>query len=699
MFLFKMNRKPNRFRTARFAFIRPVASVSQPMLLGLVSLLLGSFSLAAPLPDAPPEASATNTVADRPSEKGVNGPSEETVINDNGKPVVLVLGDSISIGYTPFLQKQLADVANVVRPMTNQTKPENCAGTLNGVTKVTTWIERAGKPDVITFNFGLHDLKRETIGEKRTGSNDPADPPQSDPETYRRNLLEIVTILEASGAKLFFVTTTPVPPGRLNPHRDIGDPLLYNAIARQVVEPRGIEVIDLYGPVMENASWQRAANVHFTDGGSEGLATIISRRVRGALSDLDAALQTQVAAAKNLPWQPDAVAVEQASKNRPFNYREADVPSYTLPDPVVDASGDAVSAQQWPSLREETLQTFRDHFYGNVPAEAANAKVTYTPVAHYDATNLVGRRIETRITAGGSDYTFPFLLYLPKTMGVTDGRPVPAVVVIHNREFPDLAGAIERPSPFVPVEAIVKRGYAVAIFHTSDVDPDRKDGFDQGIRGFFARAKHGPSADLSTRQPGDWGAISAWAWGASRVLDHLQTLPEIDPTRVAVIGHSRGGKTAAWAAAQDSRFAAALVNESGCGGAALSRRRFGETIARITNSFPHWFCKKLNDYADAEDKLPIDQHQLFGLIAPRVVAVGSAAEDLWADPKGEYLSLVHAAPVYQLLGKSSIDNPEMPPLGQPRFVGPTGYFVRPGIHNLQENDWANYLDFLDSQAK
>jgi lysophospholipase L1-like esterase len=618
---------------------------------------------------------------------------------DSGKPTVLVLGDSISIGYTPSLRTQLADIATVVRPMASEKKPENCSGTLNGVAKVEDWIRRAGKPDVITFNFGLHDLKRETQGAKRTASSDPADPPQSDPETYRRNLTQIVSKLEATGAKLLFVTTTPVPPGKLNPHRDAGDPLLYNAIARQVVQPRGIEVIDLYGPAIENPDWQRPVNVHFTEAGSEALATVIAKKVKTALSDLDQAKSEQLARRAGKPWEPSADAVEVASKNRPFNYRESEVPTYTLPDPLVDANGNRVTAQQWPAHRQATLQTFRDHFYGNVPVEATEAKITYTDVAHYDSTNISARRIEVRITSGGSDFTFPFLLYLPKSTAGKSSTPVPAVIVIHNREFPDMARAVEHPSPFLPVEAIAKRGYAVAVFHTSDIDPDKKDGFDQGIRGFFARAKHGDAADISTRQTGDWGAIAAWAWGASRVLDHLTTLSEIDASRVAVIGHSRGGKTAAWAAAEDQRFAAAFVNESGCGGAALSRRRFGETIARITTAFPHWFCKKLDDYADAEEKLPIDQHQLFGLIAPRAVAVGSAAEDLWADPRGEYLSIVHSAPVFELLGKSSITNLEMPPLAQPRFVGQTGYFVRPGVHNLQEDDWANYLDFFDGQFK
>ncbi len=613
--------------------------------------------------------------------------------SESSKRTVLVLGDSISIGYTPDLTQQLADVARVVRPVAPDGQAENCAGTKNGVQKIDQWITQAGQPDVITFNFGLHDFKRETQTEKPTASNSPTDPPQSDPESYRQNLTQIVERLEATGAKLFFVTTTPVPPGGVRPHRDLGDPLLYNGIARQVVELRGIEVIDLYAVAAAEPDWMRPVNVHFTPTGSKGLAAAIAKPVRSALADLDRAKASQTDPAIAPAWQADPQVVERASKNREFNYREADVPSYTLPDPLANEQGERVDPKQWPAHRERTLQLFRDHVYGNVPAEAAEATVAYTPVAQYEGLHLTASRVEARVTAGDAEFTFPLLVYLPKNAV----GPVPAVVMIHNRGFPDLAGAVERPSPFVPVEAIIKRGYAVAIFHTSHVDPDRKDGFNDGIRGFFARIKHGPQAGLSSREPGDWGALSAWSWGASRVLDYLETLPQIDAQRVAVIGHSRGGKTAAWTAASDTRFAAALVNESGCGGAALSRRRFGETVQRITTAFPHWFCVRFNDYAGNEDALPVDQHQLMGLIAPRAVAVASAAEDLWADPRGEYLSLVHAAPVFQLLGHSSIDQQDMPPLAQPRFVGPTGYFIRPGAHGLHEGDWANYLDFLDGR--
>lgn len=274
-----------------------------------------------------------------PVRSGAADPLPNTAGDNASRPIVLVLGDSISIGYTPDLTQQLADVAQVVRPLTHDGQAENCAGTKNGVRKVDQWIAQAGKPDVITFNFGLHDFKRETEGEKPAASNDPGDPPQSSPVRYRRNLTRIVERLEATGAKLFFVTTTPVPPGGVRPHRDLGDPLLYNGIARQVVEPRGIEVIDLYAVAAAEPDWMRPVNVHFTPLGSKGLAAAIAKPVRAALADLQQAKASQVDPVAAPAWQADPQVVERTSRSRDFNYREEHVPSYELPDPLADAQG------------------------------------------------------------------------------------------------------------------------------------------------------------------------------------------------------------------------------------------------------------------------------------------------------------------------------------------------------------------------
>jgi hypothetical protein len=402
------------------------------------------------------------------------------------------------------------------------------------------------------------------------------------------------------------------------------------------------------------------------------------------------ALAMAMAGAAGAGWQPDPVVLQDLERRKvSWVYRESEVPRYRLPNPLVAGDGSRVACKrQWErGRRPETLELFRKLVYGRSPGKPAQVRfeVTDTDRGAMDGRATL-KRVKITSVDGGKSFAFDAAVLVPNERR---GR-VPAFLLINNRAESSADASRRQKDGFWPAEEIVARGYAAAVFRTNDVDPDRKEAAARagGARGVWPDGSGKRGEDV-------WGTIGAWAWGASRVVDYLETDRAIDPTRVAVVGHSRGGKTALWAGAQDPRFALVVSNDSGCGGAALSRRRFGETVEAINRAFPHWFCESFKQFNGREDELPVDQHQLLALVAPRALYVASADGDFWADQRGEFLSLAHAAPVYALYGHPGLRPDEMPPLDTPAVRGRVGYHIRRGGHNLTPYDWERFMDFAD----
>ncbi len=413
-------------------------------------------------------------------------------------------------------------------------------------------------------------------------------------------------------------------------------------------------------------------------------------------------------------WQAKAsLADAAAARQKDFIYHEEKVPEYTLPDPLVMADGTKVGdAQMWRTKRRgEILELFRSQVYGRAPVERPQA-MTFK-VFDLEEKALDGQATRKQVTVnftGKEDGpSMDILIYLPNAAK----KPVRTFVLLNfggnHTIHPDPAIRLStrwmrnnqkateqsRGSSYAsyPVEKILARGYGLATIYYGDIDPDFHDGFKNGVHPAFDKLTDGE------RAPDAWGSICTWAWGLARAMDYFESDSDIDHDLVAVLGHSRLGKTSLWAGARDERFALVISNDSGCGGAALSRRGYGETVERINNSFPHWFCGNFKKYNGQEGRLPVDQHMLVALMAPRPVYVASADEDLWADPRGEFLACKNAEPVYEMLGLKGLVVEDMPALNSPVQKGRIGYHIRTGGHGLTEYDWQQYMDFADKYLK
>lgn len=382
-------------------------------------------------------------------------------------------------------------------------------------------------------------------------------------------------------------------------------------------------------------------------------------------------------------------------------YDEDEVPSFILPSLLVCESGKEVTTvEEWEHIRRpELLTIFAEQMFGVTPGEKID--VSYEEVA-FDPAAFGGKATSKQIKGvfrnGSVERSMLILIYLPNQV---QGK-IPLFMGYNfkgNQTICDDPGIIpstdnERGSVRSrwPVEMILSAGYGLATIWYGDLFTDSKDKHDGSILPLFG---YRPEESLTGNH---WQAMGAWAWGLSRAMDYFETDPAIDPSKVVLMGHSRNGKAALWAGVQDKRFAIVISNNSGCGGAALSKRMFGETIDVITSAFPHWFCPDFRNYAHKEQELPFDQHQFLALIAPRPLYVASAEEDKWADPKGECLSAYYAGKVYELYGMKGLQCMEMPNVNQP-VMNRIGYHIRTGKHDVTEFDWKNYIAFADKWLK
>ncbi|WP_138477442.1 alpha/beta hydrolase [Dyadobacter bucti] len=373
---------------------------------------------------------------------------------------------------------------------------------------------------------------------------------------------------------------------------------------------------------------------------------------------------------------------------RAQNYDESKVPPYTLPDVLKTTGRKKVKSEKtWENVRRpEIRKLFEDNIYGQTPTRYDSIRYVVSEGQSVMEGRAKHREVLIEVFRQGKQVKIDLVLLLPSNVE----RPVPVFVLINNRGKENTDPSRKIKSEFWPAEMVIDSGYAVAAFHVSDLAPDNKDTYSNGVLQLYPEQL---AADNGMR------AIGAWAWGASRVMDYFGTDTDIDAKKVVVVGHSRGGKASLWAAAQDRRFAICVTNCSGNTGAALARRQFGERISRINTTFPHWFNNNYKKYNDRENALPVDQHMLIALVAPRPVYATNASKDLWADPKGTFLSLKNAERVYGLYEMRSALPADPPGINEPIIRSPLAYHIREGEHNLTAYDWGNFIHFANYHFK
>lgn len=395
---------------------------------------------------------------------------------------------------------------------------------------------------------------------------------------------------------------------------------------------------------------------------------------------------------------------------------EAQVAPYTLPDPLVCEDGSPVlDAQTWREKRRpEILRLCENEWFGKTPIGKPKAMRFVVREEKKDARGGKATRLRVALLYTGKEDgpQTELLIYLPNhvkgkvpiilalsfdgNFATTEEADIPLPhhwvngLGIQLKEHLPAESMRGSNSHSWPYDYALEHGFGVATAGYGDVEPDYPGGDKLGYRSAIKAFQNGGGSRM--------GTVGAWAWSLSRCVDYLGTNPRVDAKKIAIQGHSRLGKAALWAAAQDERIALVISNESGAGGAALNKRIFGETVGDLARRFPHWFCPNFAKYSENEDAMPVDSHELISLIAPRPVLITSAVEDRWSDPKGEFLAAVAADPVYRLLGGDGVGSTQWPEA--PGFVpGKIGYWIRQGKHDVLLEDWKTYIAFAESHFR
>lgn len=355
------------------------------------------------------------------------------------------------------------------------------------------------------------------------------------------------------------------------------------------------------------------------------------------------------------------------------------------PEIMTSLSGNRITTvEYWEKYRrDEIMMLLKNFIYGETPIDRPE-DISFAVEEIHREQNI----LQKKVTISFCGYEIGADIFLPEG---TDSKLPAYLMVMHQYEEEKCNVDQELDFEIIPILDIVKRGYAIVAMKNSRLVPDMFEGekFKEGIFRVLGHSDRGNA----------WGIISAWAWGASRVMDYLETDPQIDASKVIVAGHSRSGKTALWTAACDQRFAMAVSNDSGCSGAAFTRNKIGEHLEYI-NRATDWFCENYKKYNTDEDMLPFDQHMLLAAIAPRPLYVASSSEDDWADPYSERLSCRMASEVYELYGKTGVVLPRENVEDNVAYhEGMIGYHCKSGNHGITKFDWNYFMDFSDKYVK